>query len=112
MAEYDPKRNRRPAGDADIAADLTDPVQIDAILDRTSDGDIPALADDLASMVHPSPVVDLRSDRSSPTRPDRAAGTPTAPAPDRSTQRVAVVAGIAAATTAAIWLVRRARRND
>jgi len=114
MADYDPKKNRRPAVDHETTADLES--QVDAILDRTSDGDV-AVPDEVLSIE--SPVVDLRNDRSGPIRADdtgaavsansssRAAAT--APPPDRTTQRVALVAGMAAATTAAIWLLRRSR---
>ena len=131
MAEYNPKKNRRPATDPDDTADLGS--QVDAILDRTSDGDVAALPDTALSdevLNIESPVVDLRNDpSSSPRSDDRDAGvatknltpestkasgvssTPAAPPPDRTTQRIAVVAGVAAATTAAIWLLRRSRRQ-
>ena len=107
MPGYDPKRTR-PAREDESGPDAP----IDALLPpvdapRESQAEQPA-----ATPV--DSVVDLRS--SEPpvvTAPAEDVPAPVlnVPPPDSSTGRVAVIAGVAAATIAAILLVRRMRRR-
>jgi hypothetical protein len=105
MAAYDPKRTRPVAAPDPVS----EPAPIDALLESTSGG-LEGSAD----------VVDLRGKRqegapaeSAPAAPSQPSPPPvlSAPPPDRTVQRIAVVAGVAAATTAAIVLWRRLRRG-
>ncbi len=124
MATYDPKRTRR-GPSADPSSD--DTTQVDAILDRTSDGDIPAVpagtgAEVPAAVVppetEPAPEPVTEPEPATEPEPEAPRAAPPAsgvvepvalPAPERSLQRLAVVTGVAAATAAAIWLFRRRR---
>jgi hypothetical protein len=104
VAGYDPKRTRRgPAADETPADDAVS--QVDAILDRTSEGEIPAVPESPSIAETPAAVPEPPS-----VVPDAPPPVLPAPAPERGLQRVDVVAGVAAATVAAIWLLRRRRR--
>jgi len=120
MANYDPKRNRPAAvvTDDDVAP-------IDAILGAVdaapAEHEIVAAAVPQTESESSEPTVDLRvSPEPGPevtaepihTEAPRLAGSPieVVPGPDRTTQRIAIVAGMAAATTALIVLWRRRQR--
>jgi len=95
MSGYDPKRTRPPA----VEADVDEPAPVDAFL--TPDVDAPPAADLPTIKVVPLEVAE------DPIPVD----VPVAPAPDRLTARLAIVGGVAAATVAAILLIRRSRRR-
>ena len=120
MAAYDPKRTRPTRDEAEAV-----PAQVDALLEPTAPEPQVApeanVESDVTSESDVEPTVDLRvADVPVVTRPAAEPAAPTervvppvlaAPAPDGNTQRVAVVAGLAAATVAAVLLWRRSRRR-
>ncbi len=125
MANYDPKRNRPAAVvteddvapiDAILGAVDAAPVKIEPPEVQTPEVETPEVET-------PEPTVDLREPLEAESDPDvraepipaeapRLAGSPieVVPGPDRTTQRIAIVAGMAAATTALIVLWRRRQR--
>jgi len=126
MANYDPKRTRpiaAPSEDEPAPIDaLLDSIEVPTVPDVVEAPDVvgaPAIADDAS-------LVDLRDDAPSgapaepgapvePQTPRLAVATSPIeplPGPDRTTQRLAVVAGIAAAVSAVVllWLRQRRRR--
>ena len=105
MAGYDPKRTRRGPSSEEPADDAL--AQVDAILDRTSEGDLPAVT---AAAPEPAPAAPAPPAPAAPAATPRPVAPVAVPPPERNVGWVAVVAGIAAATTAA-WLLRRRRRR-
>ncbi len=102
MAAYDPKRTR-PHREPD--EEVTP--QIDALLDPIDLRDEPELVEPVvAPVIEPEPAPEPAPVVEKPVPP-----VLVAPAPDQNTQRVAVVAGLAAATVAGIVLWRRSRRR-
>ena len=126
MSGYDPKRTRPPAAEVDV----DEPAPVDALLDPnipppaapptviddSPPGELPTI--DLPAAVPVTPPVTA----SAPTPPPAESApivtedpipvdVPVAPAPDRLTARLAIVGGVAAATVAAILLIRRTRRR-
>jgi hypothetical protein len=107
MPGYDPKRTR-PAREDDSGSDAP----IDALLTPIEAPPEPQLEQEHATQV--DSVVDLRSaDVPAVAAPAEDVPAPVlnVPPPDSSTGRVAVIAGMAAATVVAILLVRRMRRR-
>jgi len=112
MAAYDPKRTRPSHTDDD------EPAQVDALLEPAVDlreADVPTVTPTAPSTAQPAMKPSQPAAEAPATKPP-AAEKPVppvlvAPAPDQNTQRVAVVAGLAAATVAGMLLWRRARRR-
>ncbi len=108
MATYDPKRTRPVAAPDPV----TEPAPIDALLETTSGGlEGSAEVVDLRGRRQDEPMVEQADPTPSEPGPSGPPPVLSAPPPDRTVQRIAVVAGVAAATTAAIVLWRRLRRR-
>jgi hypothetical protein len=117
MAAYDPKRTRPVAAPDPVS----EPAPIDALLETTSGGeegsaDVVDLrgtrpVDPTPAPAEASPAPDTSATEPAPAGPRDLPPVLSAPPPDKTVQRVAVVAGVAAATTTAILLWRRWRRR-
>lgn len=105
MAAYDPKRTR-PAT-TDVSDD--DPPPVDALL---APADAPQVVADPPPVLEPvESVAAAVTPTPKPSEAPIPVEVPVAPAPDRRTARLAIVGGVAAATVAAVMLIRRARRR-